>query len=213
MQVRICCEALTSAEQSLDMHTFAVAPPGKSHSLQQCHDIVAVRAQRRRGSRADPVSEDDILRAIAKLGVLGGGFAVVKVGERRLVRVQGRLRHCHKPKVLAAKLLRMHDMHPRGPRWSCRRAPASSSPSCCCLTMSSCNDLPSDHGGVDIPGKRCLSDASNLNLRKPAWLQVRSVPGELSTDTNAVLRLAQAAGHVAKPQVVQVSAASASSCR
>ncbi len=42
--------------------------------------------QRRRGSRADPVSEDDILRAIAKLGVLGGGFAVVKVGERRLVR-------------------------------------------------------------------------------------------------------------------------------
>ena len=45
--------------------------------------------QRRRGSRADPVSEDDVLRAIAKLGVLGGGFAVVKVGERRLVRSLG----------------------------------------------------------------------------------------------------------------------------
>jgi len=43
-------------------------------------------AQRRRGSRADPVSEDDILRAIAKLGVLGGGFAIVRVGERRMVR-------------------------------------------------------------------------------------------------------------------------------
>jgi hypothetical protein len=32
------------------------------------------------------VSEDDILRAIAKLGVLGGGFAVVRVGDRRMVR-------------------------------------------------------------------------------------------------------------------------------
>ena len=42
----------------------------------------------------------------------------------------------------------------------------------------------------------------------PLWLQVRSVPGELSTDTNAVLRLAQASGHVAKPQLIQVSAAS-----
>ena len=37
-----------------------------------------------------------------------------------------------------------------------------------------------------------------------AWRQVRSVPGELSTDTNAVLRLAQATGHVAKPQLLQV---------
>jgi len=35
---------------------------------------------------------------------------------------------------------------------------------------------------------------------------VRSVPGELSMDTNAVLRLAQAAGHVAKPQLTQVRA-------
>lgn len=42
--------------------------------------------QRRRGMRTDPVSEDDILRAITKLGVLGGGFSVVRVGERRLVR-------------------------------------------------------------------------------------------------------------------------------
>ena len=39
------------------------------------------------------MSEDDILRAIAKLGVLGGGFAVVKVGERRLVRALGLLHH------------------------------------------------------------------------------------------------------------------------
>jgi len=36
--------------------------------------------------------------------------------------------------------------------------------------------------------------------------QVRSVPGELSMDTNAVLRLAQATGHVAKPQLTQARA-------
>ncbi len=42
--------------------------------------------QRRRGSKADPVTEDDVLRAIDKLQVLGGGFGVVRVGDRRLVR-------------------------------------------------------------------------------------------------------------------------------
>ena len=35
--------------------------------------------QRRRGSRADPVTEDDVLRAMDKLKVLGGGFDVVTV--------------------------------------------------------------------------------------------------------------------------------------
>lgn len=58
--------------------------PSKSRSVYFVFRL-EMRMQRRRGSRADPVSEDDILRAIAKLGVLGGGFAVVKVGERRLV--------------------------------------------------------------------------------------------------------------------------------
>lgn len=42
--------------------------------------------QRRRGSAADPISEDDLLRAIDKLAVLGGGFAVVTIGARRFVR-------------------------------------------------------------------------------------------------------------------------------
>lgn len=42
--------------------------------------------QRRRGSRAEPVSEDDLLRAIGKLKILGGGWAITKVGTRRLVR-------------------------------------------------------------------------------------------------------------------------------
>ena len=36
--------------------------------------------QRRRGSKADPITEDDVMRAIDKLKVLGGGFSVMKVG-------------------------------------------------------------------------------------------------------------------------------------
>ena len=35
--------------------------------------------QRRRGSRADPVTEDDVLRAIDRLKVLGGGFDILTV--------------------------------------------------------------------------------------------------------------------------------------
>ncbi|KAK9808648.1 hypothetical protein WJX72_001228 [[Myrmecia] bisecta] len=42
--------------------------------------------QRRRGSLAEPVSEDDIIRAIDKLKKLGGGYAVFQVGKQRLVR-------------------------------------------------------------------------------------------------------------------------------
>ena len=42
--------------------------------------------QRRRGSLADPISEDDILRAIAKLKALGSGFAVERIGKQALVR-------------------------------------------------------------------------------------------------------------------------------
>ncbi|PSC67642.1 vacuolar sorting-associated 22-like protein 1 [Micractinium conductrix] len=44
--------------------------------------------QRRRGTAADPVSEDDLLRAIDKLSGLGGGFGVVKIGARQFVRSQ-----------------------------------------------------------------------------------------------------------------------------
>ena len=46
--------------------------------------LAAVR--RRRGERAAPVSVDDLVQAIKKLRVLGGGFDVVKVGRKRLVR-------------------------------------------------------------------------------------------------------------------------------
>lgn len=40
---------------------------------------------RRRGRTADPVTSDDILQAIKKLGVLGGGIGIVKVGGHKLV--------------------------------------------------------------------------------------------------------------------------------
>lgn len=42
--------------------------------------------QRRRGSVAEPISEDDILRAIGKLQVLGGGFRAVDIGAQQYVR-------------------------------------------------------------------------------------------------------------------------------
>eukprot|EP00798_Chlamydomonas_sp_ICE-L_P015632 gene15632-21739_t len=40
----------------------------------------------RRGSRADPISEDDVVRSIKKLNVLGSGFDLVKIGKRTYVR-------------------------------------------------------------------------------------------------------------------------------
>ena len=46
--------------------------------------LTAVR--RRRGAAAARVSEDDVLRAIAQLRSLGGGWAVVTVGGQQCVR-------------------------------------------------------------------------------------------------------------------------------
>ncbi|KAF6261148.1 subunit of ESCRT-II complex [Scenedesmus sp. NREL 46B-D3] len=42
--------------------------------------------ERRRGSRSDPVSEDDIVRAIRKLKVLGGGIDIVTIGRGTYIR-------------------------------------------------------------------------------------------------------------------------------
>jgi len=49
-------------------------------------DLLRAHVTRRRGPNADPISEDDILRAIGKLKALGSGFQVIKVGNQRLVR-------------------------------------------------------------------------------------------------------------------------------
>lgn len=42
--------------------------------------------QKRRGSKAELISEDDLLRAIQKLKSLGGGFGVVRIGGTQFVR-------------------------------------------------------------------------------------------------------------------------------
>ena len=50
-----------------------------------CHIHITQCLQRRRGAAADPVSEDDITRAIAKLKTLGSGFRLVKLADKNLV--------------------------------------------------------------------------------------------------------------------------------
>ena len=51
-------------------------------------DLATVLAyvRRRRGGAADPVSEDDVVRAVGALAALGNGFAVARVGAARVVR-------------------------------------------------------------------------------------------------------------------------------
>ncbi|KAK9802568.1 hypothetical protein WJX73_004617 [Symbiochloris irregularis] len=49
-------------------------------------DALSLFVRRRRGSRAEEISTDDLLRAISKLKTLGGGWSVTKIGSRRLVR-------------------------------------------------------------------------------------------------------------------------------
>ncbi|CAH9110659.1 unnamed protein product [Cuscuta epithymum] len=48
-------------------------------------ELCKILAQRRKSAREN-VSEDDCLRAISKLKVLGNGFEVISVGKRKLVR-------------------------------------------------------------------------------------------------------------------------------
>ena len=49
-------------------------------------DVVVHHVQRRRGGAADPVTADDVARAIDKLSALGGGLGVVRAGGRPYVR-------------------------------------------------------------------------------------------------------------------------------
>ncbi|KAL4440286.1 hypothetical protein ABPG75_003287 [Micractinium tetrahymenae] len=48
--------------------------------------LVHKYVQRRRGAAADPVSEDDLVRAIERLAGLGSGFGLVKIGGKQFVR-------------------------------------------------------------------------------------------------------------------------------
>mmetsp|Transcript_12492 Transcript_12492/g.45543 ORF Transcript_12492/g.45543 Transcript_12492/m.45543 type:complete len:246 (-) Transcript_12492:1565-2302(-) len=42
--------------------------------------------QKRRGTHTDPITEDDLVRAVEKLKVLGGGLGLCEIGKRRFVR-------------------------------------------------------------------------------------------------------------------------------
>uniref|UniRef100_A0A0D6R6V0 Vacuolar protein sorting-associated protein n=1 Tax=Araucaria cunninghamii TaxID=56994 RepID=A0A0D6R6V0_ARACU len=53
--------------------------------LIELQDLKALLSKRRRSSR-EAISEDDCLRAISKLKVLGSGFEVFSVGKKKLVR-------------------------------------------------------------------------------------------------------------------------------
>ena len=57
-------------------------------------DTLRERIDAMRGSNAQDVSEDDVERAINSLGVLGAGFAVLKLGSRKLVQVRRLLLLC-----------------------------------------------------------------------------------------------------------------------
>lgn len=48
--------------------------------------IVFRLVSQRRGTRADPITEEDIIRAIEKLSVLGSGFGIVEIRGRKYVR-------------------------------------------------------------------------------------------------------------------------------
>ena len=71
--------------------TAALTASAKVSSAEACSTQLPLRkfhlcmltklavTQRRRGSQADPISEDDLLRAIGKLKILGGGWSLTKV--------------------------------------------------------------------------------------------------------------------------------------
>ncbi|KAI0497725.1 hypothetical protein KFK09_020959 [Dendrobium nobile] len=59
----------------------------RSHNggLINLQELCSLLSQRRRTAR-EAISEDDCLRAISKLKVLGSGFAVISIGRKKLVR-------------------------------------------------------------------------------------------------------------------------------
>ena len=89
-----------AAQRQTALHHYIVEIPSRQFSSAKCKQATSNccylfkqswqtclgMVQRRRGSLADPISEDDILRAIGKLKALGSGFAVERIGKQALVR-------------------------------------------------------------------------------------------------------------------------------
>eukprot|EP00879_Flechtneria_rotunda_P025684 GHRR01027320.1.p1 GENE.GHRR01027320.1~~GHRR01027320.1.p1 ORF type:complete len:176 (+),score=49.09 GHRR01027320.1:395-922(+) len=76
-----CSNSMPLADSYSLLHPFYIVSPGMIE-LGQLRAAVT----RRRGRLADPVSDDDIIRAIKKLKVLGSGIDVISIGPRTYIR-------------------------------------------------------------------------------------------------------------------------------
>ncbi|KAL8118424.1 hypothetical protein AgCh_016087 [Apium graveolens] len=78
---------VTSTTNSTGVQIVDICLATRAHNggLIKLEELCKLLCQRRKGAR-EAVSEDDCLRAISKLKVLGSGFEVITVGKRKLVR-------------------------------------------------------------------------------------------------------------------------------
>ncbi|CAA6672223.1 unnamed protein product [Spirodela intermedia] len=72
-------------ELGIQIVEICVATRSHNGGLIDLQELHRVLCQRRKAGR-EPVSEDDCIRAIKKLKVLGSGFEVISVGKKKLVR-------------------------------------------------------------------------------------------------------------------------------
>lgn len=66
----------------LDACKYRQAYDGGLTELSSVHRYVS----QRRGEAADPITEDDIVRAMEKLSILGGGIGVMNIGGKKFIR-------------------------------------------------------------------------------------------------------------------------------
>ncbi|CAN1122940.1 Vacuolar protein sorting-associated protein 22 homolog 1 [Linum perenne] len=80
-------EQLATFRYQLGVQIVEICLNTRPHNggLINLQELCNLLRQKRKGDR-EVVSEDDCLRAITKLKVLGSGFEVISVGEKKLVR-------------------------------------------------------------------------------------------------------------------------------
>ncbi|XP_073011547.1 vacuolar protein sorting-associated protein 22 homolog 1 [Typha latifolia] len=72
-------------ELGVQIVDICMATRSTNGGLISLQELCTLLCQKRKAAR-DPVSEDDCLRAISKLKVLGSGFGVISIGKRKLIR-------------------------------------------------------------------------------------------------------------------------------
>ncbi|XP_057975854.1 vacuolar protein sorting-associated protein 22 homolog 1 isoform X3 [Malania oleifera] len=75
----------SALQQRVQIVDICLATRPHNGGLINLHELCNLLCQRRKSAR-DAVTEDDCLRAISKLKVLGGGYEVISVGKKKLVR-------------------------------------------------------------------------------------------------------------------------------